>query len=267
MEDRFAFAKAEWDVLAAVRPALPAVVRAATSETKRPDLERFAIVRTAWQALVGRIVLPTEEAFAAVAADADALRAAGKWVSGPSDLLTLLGRHRDELFHSRLIGWLMRPSGQHQLGDRFLRAFFAEVLPGVAPVTRTVDVALEETREGVSAVTGEPVAARADLVLYLDGTMVVVENKVDAGEQANQCERLYWPWAADGVDTYWVFLSPSGRAPITANSDQAREAWRSMSYHQVRRALERALADADPRDDTGRGSARQYLATLMARGY
>ena len=227
----------------------------------------FQQAQAEWREHVMRIRRPEETRFLAMQLEADALRASGRWVSGPGDLLTVLGRHRDELVHSRLIGWLLLPSGRHGLGDRFLRSFLQEAIPGVVPNTRSVGVALEVTRSGMSGATRGLVEARADLVLTLQGLVVVVENKVDAGEQADQCERLYWPWAADPVETYWVFLSPSGRSPVTASSDTARGAWRSMSYGQVRRALKSALDAADGVDDEpGRATAYQYLTTLAAQG-
>ena len=42
---------------------------------------------------------------------------------------------------------------------------------------------------------GNRVEARADIVVQGDGLIVVIENKLDAGEQPEQCERLYWSWA------------------------------------------------------------------------
>ena len=48
----------------------------------------------------------------------------GLWVSGPSDLMTIVGRHRDELAHSNVIAWLLTPTGRHGLGTRLLKALF-----------------------------------------------------------------------------------------------------------------------------------------------
>ncbi len=229
--------------------------------------ERFAELAGEWRAIVRAPAAPSEDAFRALQAEAAAIRASGNWVSGPGDLLSILGRQRDELFHSRLIGWLLNPSGRHGLGDRFLCAFLAEAWPGEAIDTDgAVDIALEWPRSGVSEATGLTVEARADLVITLESLVVVVENKLDAGEQADQCERLYWPWAQDPVETRWVFLTPSAREPVTATSDVARAAWRSLGYAQVQRALDRALDGAPERPgDTGRASAMQYLATLKAQ--
>ena len=225
---------------------------------------QHAAMAAEWAAIAIRPV-PQERGFLAVRDEADAIKKAGNWVSGPADLITILGRHRDELFHSRMLGWLMNPSGRHGLGDRFLLEFLAEALPGVAADPRGVQITLEVTRTGISDVTGETVEARADLVVATESLVVVVENKVDAGEGNNQCERLYWPWAKDSIDTRWVFLTPSGRDPISATSDEARAAWRTISYQQIRRVLARTLDEAPAQEDgLGRASARQYLATLAA---
>jgi len=212
--------------------------------------ERFAELAREWHASVPVPAAPDEDTFRTLRAEAAAIRAVGNWVSGPGDLPSILGRQRDEMFHSRLIGWLLNPSGRHGLGDRFLRAFLAEAWP----------------RSGVSDVTGLTVEARADLVMTLESLVIVIENKLDAGEGADQCERLYWPWAQDPIETRWVFLTPSGREPVTATSDVACAAWRSLGYAQVRRALVRALEGAPDRPgDPGRASAVQYLATLKTQ--
>ncbi len=90
-----------------------------------------------------------------------------------------------------------------------------------------------------------------------------LENKVDAGEGIDQCERLYWSWADQPTETRWLFLSPTGRAPATATSDEARAAWRTISYPELRRLLEDVLSTAGESDaHVGRSSARAYLATL-----
>jgi hypothetical protein len=54
---------------------------------------------------------------------------------------------------------------------------------------------------------------------------------------------------------------------VTATSAEARAAWRSLSYPEVRRALLAVLdAQAGSPFETGRSSALQYLATLASQG-
>src|SRR4051812_23724791 len=70
------------------------------------DLNRFESLRAEWRAFAV-LPPPNGERFRAVKHEADVLIHAGLWTSGPSDMLTVLGRHRDELMHTRLISWLL----------------------------------------------------------------------------------------------------------------------------------------------------------------
>jgi hypothetical protein len=227
---------------------------------------RFTQLSAEWRSTV-KLLTPAEPRFAAMKAEASEMKTAGHWVSGPDDLLSILGRHRDELFHSRILAWLLKPTGRHGLGDRFLRAFLASAWPGESLADGgAVQVEIERSNAGVSAATDEVLGARADLVLRLESVVIVIENKLDAGEQEAQCERLYWSWAGEPTDVRWLFLTPNGRPPVTATSDAARAAWRVLSYAEVRRALATVLgASADSPFETGRSSALQYLATLASR--
>lgn len=222
---------------------------------------RFEDVRSEWLDITRRPPIHLGR-FAEVKSEADAIVDAGLWTSGPSDVLSILGRHRDELTHSRLIGWLLGPTNKHGLGRRFLNGFADHLWPGEALLRSglvTVDV---ETTRAAADELGAMREARADIILYGDGVTVLIENKLDAGEQPDQCERLYWAWAEEPVDTRWVFLTPTGRAPVTATSLAARAAWRTMSYGQLRQLLASAIQSAGTNSSIGRASAVQYLATL-----
>ena len=206
---------------------------------------------------------PDADRFRALRTEADAIIRAGRWISGPDDLMSILGRQRDELMHSRVIAWLLRPTGSHGLGSRFLDALLDHVWPDEEPL-RSVLVTVEtETTRSAADDAGEAREARADIVVYGDSATIVLENKVDAGEGIDQCERLYWSWADQPTETRWLFLSPTGRAPATVTSDEARAAWRTISYPELRRLLEDVLSAAGESEaHVGRSSARAYLATL-----
>lgn len=225
---------------------------------------RFGEVLTEWQAMHRHAVGVAADKFAALKAEADAIAADGRWTSGPSDMLSVLGRHSDELFHSRLLAWLLSPTAQHGLGRRFLCEFLDTVWPGADLMsTGPVRVELEETRSGVSDVSGETLEARADVVVYGDAVTIVIENKVGAGEQGRQCERLYWSFAGDPTEVRWLFLTPSGARPESAAT--TIDSWTSTSYGVVRAALAAAIDGAPARPDSvGRIAAAQYLATLDA---
>lgn len=206
---------------------------------------------------------PDPARFQSLKRESDAIIRAGRWVSGPDDLMSVLGRQRDEVMHSRVIAWLLRPTGRHGLGSGFLDALLAHVWPTTQPLrSALVTVATETTREAADH-AGESREARADIVIYGDNATIVIENKVDAGEGLDQCERLYWSWADQPTEMRWLFLSPSGRAPVTATSAEASAAWRTLSYGELCRLLERVLESAgESGDPTGRSTAHAYLATL-----
>ena len=226
---------------------------------------RFAEVAAEWASIAGAGALVDESRFQAVRADAKEIADAGNWTSGPTDLLSILGRQRDELFHSRMLAWLMSPTGRHGLGSRFLHTFLAGVLPADTRDLGLVVIELERTQAGINGETGERLEARADILVGTASALVVIENKLDAGEQPAQCERLYWAWANEPVETRFVFLTISGRPPGSAQSRQAREAWLAMSHRDAADALTAALAEAPTQTSTGRSTAQQYLATLRTQ--
>lgn len=226
-----------------------------------PDQTRFEGIRAEWRAIT-QLPPPDLERFSQVKREADALVDAGFWTSGPSDMLSVLGRQRDELMHSRLIGWLLVPTNRHGLGRAFLTGFLDHLWPGEA-LLRSGPVFVEtEERGSAFDELGRQREARADIVLRGEGLTVLIENKLDAGEQPDQCERLFWAWAAEPGETRWVFLTPTGRDPVTANSMVAKAAWRTMSYRDLRDMAAATFGVPEPGASLGRATAQQYLETL-----
>lgn len=222
---------------------------------------RLEKVRAEWLA-VTRMPTFDLERFTRVKREADALVDTGAWDSGPSDMLSVLGRQRDELVHSRLLAWLLVPNHRHGLGRSVLTGFLDALWPGEGlmrsgPVTAELEVPAAGVDED-----GRLREARADIVLRGDGITVVIENKLDAGEQPDQCERLYWAFAGGAGEVRYVFLTPSGRSPTTAPSQATSDAWEALGYRDVRAVVEAAIAGARPSSAAGRATALQYLETL-----
>lgn len=226
-----------------------------------PDATQFKVVRAEWLA-ISQPPPPDPGRFEQAQREARALVDAGLWTSGPADMLSVLGRQRDELMHSRLIGWLLVPTNRHGLGRAVLRGFLDHLWPEEALLES--GWVIVETEKAGSALDegGRLREARADIVLRGDGLTLLIENKLDAGEQPDQCERLYWAWASQPGETRWVFLTPSGRPPVTASSDEAKAAWRTMSYTDLRDVVASAVVRAGASTTTGRATARQYLDSL-----
>jgi hypothetical protein len=171
-------------------------------------------------------------------------RAAGLWRVGPDHLLGVIGRDRDELTHSRLLGWLLDPAGQHGIGVGLLSLLMSEVFGTDAPGDAHVQVTLELSTP----------AARADIVADWGTNRVVIENKIDAIEQPRQCERL----AEDHPGANLLFLSPNGAPPVTAGGSLGE--WRCLSWRRMRLLIEKAAEQAVLAPD--RPVTNEYISSL-----
>ncbi|WP_091115478.1 PD-(D/E)XK nuclease family protein [Geodermatophilus dictyosporus] len=172
-----------------------------------------------------------------------ALRRAGRWRSGPRTLLAALGLQQRELALTAGLAWILNPEGHHGLGSLFVKEF--AVLCGAdAPDGGPVTITVEETREDT----------RADLVLRCSTFTLVLECKVWALEQPDQCRRLANLWADE--DPVLVFLTPRGLAPVTAGDTEER--WRCLTWADVTNRLRAATLEA-PQPAYG---VLDYLETL-----
>ncbi len=117
----------------------------------------------------------------------DRLVADGLWVGGPSDFLGIIGQARVENTHSLMLAWLLNPTRRHGLGfglvRRLLEHCSGEPVPA-APAVRTVK--FSEWRHG----------READLVVRGEDFTLIIENKVDADEQPDQCDD-------DGIESFF----------------------------------------------------------------
>ena len=141
--------------------------------------------------------------------------------------MSVLGATDDELSHSRVLAWLLQPTSRHGLGtsvlERILRAGWPDLaIPdlGMAVIRREVP------REDALGAT------RADVVVTVGATVLVIENKVWAPESEAQCEAQYRHWRSEADDVRFLLLSRDGHLPSSAISPEARQAWRAMSYRQ-----------------------------------
>lgn len=188
-------------------------------------------------------------AMAALRQEEAELRAAGKWVRGPTDVFGVLGISRAEVRHTRFIAWLLDPAAQHGLGAVLLQRTLERAFPD-DPFRD-----LEGARTFCEVTRGE---CRIDVLVEAPGLVVVIEAKVDAAEGPAQCDYQFEQFSGD-VGARFVFLTPRGRPPRTATGDAA-EAFRTLSFAAIRDDLRAALASRGPAP--GRGAAEDYLRTL-----
>lgn len=159
-----------------------AYARAVTSEAM------FVAMLDEWRGLglKGSGVADWDTAFAAIADEQAHLRADRKWRTGGRTLLHALGLHHDEVRLCAGLAWLLTPDGWHGLGSSFLSALLVDL--GL-PAPQDSDLASASVITEESSLDG---STRADIVIRLprSGTSVLIEAKVWAYEQPDQCRRL-----------------------------------------------------------------------------
>lgn len=218
---------------------------------------RFERLTAEWRLAAPAEPPPSAEtwpaSFRRLLAEEEVLRKRGAWQRGGVDAFEVLGLSHRELFHSKMLAWLLDPCGRHGLGTALLE----RVLHVTFPNEKWTDLSLARTDCEVTVGEG-----RLDIVAQAKGLYLVIENKVEAIESEEQCDS-YYSLLLGRTDARFIFLSPGGKAPKTATGEAAA-AYRPLSYRQVRASLKAALDDtvAHEASAKARAVARDYLRTL-----
>lgn len=181
------------------------------------------------------------------------LEVQGSWLSGPNDLLGIVGLHRWERAHSAALGWLLDPAGAHGLGAAMLDRFLH-----LAGLPRSE---AEEPVEVVLEATGG--TAFVDVLVRSRSWTLVIEVKIDAVEQKDQAMRLWSDWR-DEVTPGFIYLTPSGRETTTHVTEECRKAWTLMRWKDVAKHLSTVLQSPQAASARGNEAARQYAMTLQS---
>jgi len=184
----------------------------------------------------------------------DRLVSDGLWVTGPSDFLGIIGRARDENTHSQVLEWLLTPTARHGLGTALAKRLVEHCTGGSVSAPVTVRKVAFSYRRNVR---------EADLVVWGHNFTLIIENKVDAPEQNDQCDDLYENFK-DEIEPLFIFLTPDGSQPVTATTSGARGAFRTLSWPEVRAMLEATLNESGPAAALADAAdvVRNYLRTL-----
>jgi hypothetical protein len=171
------------------------------------------------------------------------------------NVFNALGVERAELAHSRFLACLLDPKGIHAQKDLFLRAFLRDVL-----LEKTERLDLEESAIRTEASIEK---GRLDILVTLpDRQIIIIENKVDAGEGEEQLEGYRsWlqkqPQAKSGRPHHLVFLTPNGRPPSSCSPAEVK----LVSYGSIADWLDRLKDKVPPRLEVVLG---QYVSLWRA---
>lgn len=150
------------------------------------------------------------------------------------------GLRSREIKHSDFISFLLDPSKPHGLEDRFLAAFLREA----AKATGTPEL------RGLPGLPGTRVRREDDdRDIVLEGPVrswvVVIENKTDAEEHAEQLPRYYTRTEQEfqASKRFYLYLSPRRATP-------SHPAFKPVTYQAIMAAAEDVLAQGAPSRDT-----------------
>lgn len=227
------------------------------SEQIPQSKKQFEEMEREWTAIgrreLARLMDAWQARMAATAFEYESLVARGLWVSGHADFLGVIHRQRDELAHSRLLAWLLTPTARHGLGSALLSRLleYCRESPTLTPPFVRA-VTCEYTRN----------TRRADIIVWGDDFTLVIENKVDADEQPDQCDDLYANFKNEPGSTF-VFLTPHGGVPRTATTSEAYRAFVPIAWSEVREMIEDAMTGSAPRNPrSALAVVQNYVVTL-----
>ena len=183
----------------------------------------------------------------------DRLVSGSLWVTGPRDLLDIIGLARDENIHSRILGWLLDPTGRHGLVCALVRCLVKHCTEPVPAPLAVRKVKISQWRNG----------READLVVWGEDFTLVIENKVDAREQTDQCDDLHANFKNEKRPLF-LFLTPDGRKPRTATTQGAQCSFKTLSWSKLREMIEMELKESRPASEAAVAVdvVENYLRTL-----
>lgn len=181
----------------------------------------------------------------------ESLAVCGGLQASRTTAMEILRRTHLEGDHRSMIAWLLNPSGEHGLGTTLLAALLRRTgRPDLAEAANLSSIVVTEEYDLPS--TEETKHRRADIVVQLAGTVVVIELKIHSKEHSEQTPDLAAHFAHHR-EPHFIFLTLSGEKAEHGDFVPHRLVTFAGS-------LREQLALAPPAD--GRATAADYLATL-----
>lgn len=159
-----------------------------------------------------------------------------KAIGAKFNIFTILERDRSETRHSRLLAELLNPKGSHGQGGVYLKLFyqvFEEELKTCWSKnnnTFKIDIFAEKAlvhTEQSNNIDGKQ--GFIDIVVETNEFAIVIENKIDAGDQDAQLER--YEQSKKGKNILLIYLTLDGREPsLNAKGTLSQKSIVLMSY-------------------------------------
>lgn len=209
------------------------------------------------------VITAWEQAMMEMSHEYQDLVSRGKWVSGPSDFFSIIERAEDERTHSRMLAWLLTPTGRHGLRNLLLIRLLEhyDSKQGDADTTQARPIARAANYlYGVKCSYWRN-GREADIVVWSEKFTLVIEMKVNAGEPPTQCDDLYKNFKSEPGPRF-LFLTRAGAPPQTATTSCAMRAFETIKWPEVRCMIEEALNDPVSMQGAAVPIVENYVLTL-----
>lgn len=178
--------------------------------------------------------------------DQEAWASLSQWLAPHFNIFDVLGISRMEIRHSNVLAWLMNPAGTHKLGS----VFWEKMIDRIQVRNREKDYGFLSdfllwkdkvvvNREYSSSSTDSKY--KIDILLTCRENVLVIENKVGAGERKDQLKDYVAIVNANfpSKKKAFLFLTPDGELPT---DPEDWELWGTVSYEDVLSVLDQLLA-------------------------
>lgn len=176
------------------------------------------------------------------------------------------GLERKELPNASALTWLLDPSGSHGLGSKPLKALLSLLIDCGAD-TFPLDYQAWCGIAKEILPTGNQ-QNRVDIEIDADTFYLLIEVKINAGEQQDQLQRYQHEAISRAGKRPWaiLFLTPQGRPPSSGDCDLTQHllslSWHRLASHlacALRADLRAGIESTIPMRQMACGAVNQYL--------
>lgn len=156
------------------------------------------------------------------------------------NIFSILNVEKEEVrTHSTMLSELLNPKGSHGQGDAFLKLFLKDIVHKEDLNTHDAEVLSEFSIGSINE--DETTGGRIDIVIQFPDYLILIENKIDAGDQHNQLLR-YRNYAKETKKKFkLLYLTKDGHDPTdySTGSEKRNAYWECISYsYKIKKWLE-----------------------------
>lgn len=176
------------------------------------------------------------------------------------NLLDLIGQSSREMTHSAFIAGFLNPKANHGLRTAFLDIFLNKYKLSLDSESASVTIEKDFGRETIDD-NGNHIGGRIDIFIKDDhDNIIVIENKIFAGDQDYQLERY---WNSTKRKAQIIYLTLDGHTPSKKSygNNLSLSSFKCLSYHDIKAWLIEGLNSINLSEEI-RFAIQQYIDNL-----